>query len=185
MSSINIQFYALPEELFCFAEKWIREFNFHIVALKSLPNFKAIEISSVSDLKELFISNGEVNTICLGFQPMDLFNHSSYDFHRRNPNYLSIDIGRLNTEGLRESALSGMTDEPDVLKVWKKLAKEIRNQSSAGLWAINPVTQAKAFYKNVRFTAGAGEVAKRGTKLLPSAGWVYYTIEEPDLTEMV
>jgi hypothetical protein len=98
-------------------------------------------------------------------------------FIEKNPSYLILNIGRLTEKGLKESWLSGTTQDPQLIKVWKKIAQKLKNKTSSGLWAVNPMLNTKAFYKNVRFTVGASDLSKKGTKLLPTAGWTYYVTE--------
>ena len=175
---MNIQFHALPEELLGFIKNWSKRFNLNVSAGRLFPEFVAEEVSDLD--KDEQIEGADF--IYLGLSPPNLEATSSYDFLSKNPNYLSIYLGKLDKEGLRESSVSGITTNSEELEIWKKIAREIKKETSTGLWAVNPVLMTKGFYKNARYTQGAYNLAKGKTKLLPAAGWNYYTIEEPDLT---
>jgi hypothetical protein len=182
MSSVSNQFYILPKEGFYLVEKWIKEFNFRVVLMQLFPDFKLLEVSHIENLEKSAIKREDIYSMCLGYPPPYLSVESRLKFLEKNPDYLTIDLGKLTNEGLKESFISGITDNTELLKIWHKLIRQLRKETSSGLWAINPIMKTKGFYKNIRFTQGAYELAKNGTKLLPAAGWNYYTIEEPDLT---
>ena len=153
-----MQFHALPEELIRFVDKWTKEVNFHIVTIILFPEFPeltATELENNGTFEASIKSLEGVFRICLGLQPPTLPVSSAYDFLVKNPNYLSVDIGELNDSGLKESCMSGKTDNVALLRVWKKFARDLRKESSTGLWAVNPVTGDRGFYKNARYTKGA------------------------------
>lgn len=182
MSSISNQFHALPEELFYLVTTWVKEFDFRIVEMQLFPEFRVAELHSIANLEGSVIKQEETYSICLGLLPPDLSIDSRLGFFEKNPDYLVLNIGRLTKEGLRESFLSGMTNDQNLIKIWRKLVRHLRKETFTGLWATTPDASAKGFYKNARFTKGARELANNGTKLLSSGLWVYYVIDEPNLT---
>ena len=181
MSSINVQFHALREELFHFIENWSKSFNFYIIQVKLFPETSAHLVPDFNEFKENDLRTQETDFIYLGLSPPDLSITKNHDFLDKNPNYLNIHLGKISDEGLRESSVGGITNDSEVLKIWKKITANVRKETSTGLWIINPVLMKKGFEKRARFTQGAYNLAKNGVKLLPAAGWNYYTIKEPDL----
>jgi hypothetical protein len=176
-----MQFHALPEELIRFVDKWTKEVNFHIVKLILFPEFPeltATELENNGNFESSIKSLEGVFRICLGLQPPILSVSSPYDFIVNNPDYLSIDVGKLSSDGLKESSMSGETNDLSLLRIWKKFARDLSKESSTGLWVVNPVSGDRGFYKNSRYTKGASELALKGVKLLPIAGWCYYELDQ-------
>lgn len=179
MSTIDIQFYALPEELFTMIEKWKQEFGFYLVVMKLFPEVATFEIESFDDMKQLPIRLEEIFSVFLGLHKPEINVKHRYDFLLKNNDFLTIDIGELNSEGLGESWVSGRTDDAATLAVWKTVARQLKKNTMAGLWAINTELGGKHFYKNTRYTVGACVLSQNGTKLLTHGSFVYCFIDKP------
>jgi hypothetical protein len=182
MSSISNQFFALPNEIFQFVQKWISEFKFRLVFIQLFPDFRISEITDITSLERVTASSKHTFCICLGLDAPNLTVDSRLKFSSENPNYLIINLSNWTEEGLQESFLSGVTEDSILLKIWQKLVRDLRKSTSTGLWIVNPVMLTKGFSKNARFTQGAYNLAKNGTKLL-QGGWNYYVIEEPNFDQ--
>lgn len=177
MSSINFQFHALTGELIGFVKEWKKELNFHLVMVRLFPKFTALEMMSFDELEHLGPEFKEVDFIYLGLTQPNLSAASNFDFISKNPNYLSIHLGKLNERGLTESTVGGITESPENLKIWKKIVNGLRKNTFSGMWGINSINTAREFYKNARYTQGAYELAKGGKKLILGGCEIYYEID--------
>ena len=177
MNTINIQFHILPKELIGFIENWTKEYDFRVVVIKLFP-FSSQEIKDFVGLKDSETELNQLKFIYLGKSSPDLSESDNYAFTAKNPNYLSIHLGKLTNEGLIQSSVGGITDNLEYAKIWRKIIKNIRKNTSTGLWIVNPNINVKEFDKNARFSNGAYDLAKEGVKLLQIAGWNYYVVGE-------
>lgn len=174
-----IQFYALPEELIPLIEEWKGEFAFRMVVVQLFPEMKAFEIDSFEDVANLPIEINNIYSVLLGFAEPVLDEKNRYAFLVKNKEFLTIDLGKLTEKGLEESALLGETDDVGLLSVWKKLARQLKKITKAGLWAVNTERGGKGFYKSYRYTEGACKLSQNGVKLLSHGPFVYLSVEEP------
>lgn len=170
MGKVNVQFHAVPSEIFEFVEYCSKEHELEAVLMQFYPEFKIICINYY-DFNSRLLELEKIDQICLcNTKPYILVN-SPYDFLTNNPNCLSITIGVFDDQSLRQSFLSGQTDNTELLTIWKKIVKKLNSITSAGVWVENPHTGVKAFYNRFRYTSNAKELFNDGIRMLPVAGW--------------
>lgn len=181
MGSISRQFFALPEELVEITEAWKDEFNFYLVIMQLFPETKVFEIAGFNELEELPIDLEDVYCVFLGRNTPNLNINDRYDFVMKNPDFLTLDFGKVTSNSLGESWLSGVTDKPDLQKLWDKMGRQLRKKTKGGMWAINTEYGRKHFYRDLRYTPGACNLSKKGIKLLTAANdpVVYLSVDEP------
>lgn len=172
MAKINVQFHGLPKELVAFAEACAIEYKLFSVGMVFFPDFKATKIEDFNDLQDA----ENINRICLSITKPDLSAKSALEFSRKNPDSLSLSIGKYNKEGLGESGLGAQTDNEEALKTWKKIVKKLKSITSVGAWAVSPHTGAKIFNKNHRYTEAAKKIADKGVTIKPIAGGNYFIL---------
>lgn len=176
---ISIQFYALPNEIFDTVVKWKNDFGLYLVTMKMLNEIRAFEFQEIDNLSQSTVKFDEIHCLFLGLNAPKITVKTSYEFLVKNKDFLTIDIGKLNANGLTESFFSGITENEDVLKLWKSLARQLKKSTITGLWAVNTELGGKHFYKNSRYTVGACELSRQGTKLLTDGSFVYCSVDEP------
>lgn len=179
MSTISIQFYALPEELIGIIEKWKKEFDFHLVVMTLFPETATFEINSFEDGKRLPIKLEDIFSVFLGLKTPLLDVKNKYNFIEKNPDFVFLDLGKLGAKGLEESWFAGKTDNVELLAVWKKLARQLKKITKAGLWATNIDLSGKVFYRDFRYTTSACKLSQDGVKLLSQGSFIYFSVDEP------
>jgi hypothetical protein len=172
MAKINVQFHCLPNELVEFAETCAIEHKLFSVGLVFFPDFKATKIENYSSMQDA----EKINRICLSVSEPNLSAKSVLEFSRKNPDCLSLSIGKHDKEGLVESGIGAQTDNKDALKIWRKIVKKFKTLTMEGAWVINPNNNAKEFYKNHRYTEAAKKAAEGGVTIKPMAGWNYFIL---------
>jgi hypothetical protein len=115
-----------------------------------------------------------VDRIALCHGPVDLGAHSAHEFVSRNIRCLFLSIGSHDADGLRESAMSGASDDSQTLKEWRALRRELNASMHAGATVRNPHSGAQQDRPTHRHSAGAHELSQRGTRMLAAAGWVEF-----------
>lgn len=172
MAKINLQFHCLPKELIEFAEACAIEHKLFCVGMIFFPDFKTTKIENYGSLQDV----ETFDRICLCVTEPDLLAKSALEFSRKNPDCLSLSIGKHNNEGLGESGIGAQTDNNEALKIWRKIAKKWKNITLLGAWVVSPHTCAKSFYKNHRYTEAAKKLSDEGVTIKPIAGWNYFVL---------
>lgn len=177
MSKINVQFHAEPNEIVTLIKECVKEFNLYVVLVKLQPSFTATLINTSDDVLEN-VATCNTNRVCLCINQPNTLANSYLEFIDRNPDCLSITIGKFCDDKLEESVLATKTENIETFKVWKKVVKKLNFITLAGVWVVNPSNEAKAFYKQHRYTEGAKKLFEDGVKIMPVAGWNYYILGE-------
>lgn len=157
MGSFSIQFHATPDELTDFVSQWASMDGVHCAAVWYQPySVFEVEPTGVVDAVERGARRfvfGE-NVLCTEVSG----NNELLD---KNPGLLILEVGQLSELGLGESHLS--TTEAGV--VWKAIARSLRRATKAGATAVNETTGAAAPARTHRFTKGAQELCRAGTRM--------------------
>lgn len=168
MTTINIQFHALPEEVTTFAKQCMEDFNLYAVAMRYFP-FEAVEVG-VDEMVGLTDVTPPYRELTLTLTKPLLLVKNDSDFKERTPNRVRILLEQIKPEGLRQIALSAQTDDAEVLPVWKEIASRLKKLTRAGVIALNPDTGAASPARMFRYTPGAEVTASGGIPMLPIAG---------------
>ena len=165
MARILIQFHALPEELSPLAARWVRDHRLRVVGLKFFP-FEVVSIEP-GDLHRVFADESLVREVAFSLQTPRLRARSKLEFADRNPNALYLSIGRSSPSGLAESCLSGRSTDTKAIMVWRRIARDLRTATEAGVLAINTATGRSCKIRTHRFTIGAKALDAAGVPILP------------------
>lgn len=176
MASINIQFHGLPSEIIDFAEECARDYELNPVIVQLFPEFKAIFDEDIN-LRSSINKPTQIDQIHLLVTKPDMSINDYMMFLDKNPDKLVFSIGKYDNERLTESALSGITDNPELFDIWKKIGRKLKAITLTGAWVINPESGNKSFYKNHRYTIAAKKAFEDGLKILPVGGWNYYVLK--------
>ncbi|MEZ6056391.1 MAG: hypothetical protein R3C01_06770 [Planctomycetaceae bacterium] len=168
MPDISIQLYAQPNELLSFAANVISEFKLHVVAMR-YPPFDAVEIER-GQFEEVFRKSSSFREIAFTVSSPMLPVKGRMEFIDKNPDQLSLQIGRQTNNGLEPSSMSGRTDNQNALAVWKKIANKLKKQTMQGITAINRETGISAYNKSTRYTKIAKLLETDGVAMLPLQG---------------
>lgn len=169
MSSTQVVFLTLVEEVAPLIAAFAEEFGVHFIACR-FPPFQAtrIERSAVQDA----LHDPSVCDLLLTLKPsiIPFGGKDQLELQRSNPNFASLQLGRRSPRGLEESWFSAKTSDslPDseALAVWKKLAQRIKKITTAGMTVENPNLGIRGPGRNHRYTAGAKRLHEEGVPLL-------------------
>lgn len=171
MPKISVQFHALPEEIIDYVKVWSKEFGLFIVIIELNPSF-TVNLITDEEYKNNELCNAR--RICLYLKNPDLNQRSYSEFLNKNPDCLSVAIGKYSENKLEESIIGTQTQNTESLKIWKKIVKKFNANTLSGAWVINPYNKAKAFYKEHRYTESAKKLFKEGVNIVPVDGWNKY-----------
>lgn len=163
MADVSVELHALEEELLSFIEEIVKEFKLSVCVM-SFPPFDVKEID-ISDLRKA-TSDTKTDRVALTISPPSLPWTTFLKFLDHNPGTMTIDLGRLTEQGLKESWLTARTSNPAVLDTWRRVARKLRSRTKAGAIAINPETGASSKVRTHRFTKGALNLHEQGVAML-------------------
>lgn len=108
----------------------------------------------------------------------DLTATTAHEFVSRNAGSLFLSIGPRDQEGLRESALGGVTEEQETLRIWRELIRNAKSAMHTGATVWNPESNDEARLPKHLHTPGAHELAASGVRILPAAGWNEFKFDD-------
>lgn len=175
MKKIMIQFHATLDELVEYANSISSEFSL-VRSLMCLRPFAVSEIDRELSAEDINIDCGV--RIIFTKQKPSLNASSPNNFYDLNPGTVDLDIGRLTKYGLKESALSFMSDDGEKIAIANKLASRLKKITKAGAIAVNPVSGAEANARSHRYTGGAKALYDDGVRILPIAGNIFFKLPD-------
>lgn len=160
MASLSIQFYATLDEVAAFARGWLGMETLHAVAVEYRP----FTVSPTTrDSVEAHVRREGVRRLVFAEGPIDCTVQGNNELLDKNQGALILDIGRFGTSGLNESRVS----VTKVTEAWRKIATDLKQQTSAGMVGVNERTGATGKYRALRYTQGAAILEESGTPLRP------------------
>jgi hypothetical protein len=168
MADISIQFFAMPLELLDFVRQFIRENGLYVVRI-TFPPYDAKQVP-VDLLADIFTNVERPPELAFTLTSPSIPPKGSQTFCAQNPDALHLDIGSYDKKGLKESCLSARTANPAALAVWKQIAARLRRITKSGAKLANSETSDTRIRKWYRFTNGAIELHRAGTRLLSLNG---------------
>lgn len=176
MTQVQLQFHAEAQELLAMADVWMGSHGLHGVVQRFSPDFLVRPVAA-GNVASVAVKLGQVRRICLRTLPFEADAPSPHEFLLRNPDCLVIDVGPRTDEGLRESMLGGATDDPVVLKLWRKLVRETKRDTHGGAVAVSAAGD-RGPWPRSRHTMGAHALAEAGVPMLAVAGTVRYEFDD-------
>jgi hypothetical protein len=96
------------------------------------------------------------------------------------PDALTLEVGTLRDEGLRESWLRARTENAAAMKRWRQVARALASITYAGVVAVDPSTGVDGPPLGaMRCTAAARELNARGVRVLPGVGSTLLRLIDP------
>ncbi|MPV86496.1 hypothetical protein [Ostreibacterium oceani] len=171
MKKIMIQFHATLEELVGYVNSVSSEFELFVTVMVLKP-FSLKEIAGELSVEALNF-DGYIRIIFTTQKPsMDAT--SQNNFFDLNQGAIGLLIGRLTEQGLKESALSFMSDNKEEIAIANKVALRLKKITKAGAIAVDPINGAEANARTHRYTEGAKALYDEGVKIIPLAGNCFF-----------
>ena len=165
-SDISIQFYATPQELLEFVRKLLQEQVAYASIVDDRPfNLRLLDSTNID---EAFRSSGTRRIYLTLNKPERCLSRKDFETNVSNP--LILDVGFLDQSHLHQSWLACRVFDEGVLKVWKKVARRLKDQTEDGITATNRENGVSQFYKSFRHTEGARNLQHQGVEIIPIQG---------------
>lgn len=176
MSKINFQFHATPEDIYKFIKNLLHDKRYTACGVILFPEFAAKSITDEFTIDDFT----KCDMVVISTQEIR-YSDNYRDFMRCRDNNLGITIGHQADNKLNESAM-WVFAEHEIAQVWKTIIGRFKRNLLKGAWVVNPISGAKGYYKNIRYTINAKKAYEKGMKICPAAGWnIYELIDEQEL----
>lgn len=177
MGKLNFQFHAIDNEIIQVIKNALFQYNLFLISVKVFPEFSCKLISKDIFEEEIdTLKNSRMLLLC-NYKP-EVVQNEYNQFMKANADCLIFEIGGYKNDSLKESRISTVTKNVEVEKIWKNVIKEFKSSMLKGAWVINPMNEAKEYYKNHYYTAAAKRAFLEGIKIIPLVGWNQYVLEE-------
>ena len=164
MGTFGTEFHATPNELCDFIEDWLDQYPIVISAF-AFPPLRRAAISR--DTVREVLARPDINQITFTHGPVDPSVNSVSAVSDTGQSFLYLLIGRLKPNGLEQSSMSGMSDDP----TWKKINRDLKRHTTAGADYVEDATgKVWHSYRWPRFTPGAKALHASGTPLRHPGG---------------
>jgi hypothetical protein len=150
---------------------WARSHALTVVAERFSPRYRAR--LAVDDP-----AGDRIDRVALCRGEPDIAAESAHDFVTRNRDCLFLTVGRQEDDGLRESALGGVTEDEETLRIWRRIARDAKAAMHLGATVRNPQSGATQPAPRHLHTPGAHELATRGMTMLAAAGWNVFDFDD-------
>lgn len=177
MPSITVEFHADPEEVKTLMTEAVIEYNLHVVLFQGQP-FK-VTSCSLEEFLAADISDDILNRFHFGVKNLNLKVNSHGEFCDKNPSIITLDIGKLTKNWLKQSTFLAESNEDSFLKVARAIARKFKKVTTAGAGVVSPHTGHCGYDRNIRHTKKARDYYSQGVKMLPFAGGVEFLLDTP------
>jgi hypothetical protein len=159
------------------AFEWAERYGFRLAAETFFPDYRAVGLTS-DDRSYVRDRFNEVRRIALGQREFDLAASTTHDFVTRNEDCLYLSIDWPTEEGMRESFLGGVTDQIDLLNIWRRMIRELKVSMHKGAVVHGRLSAITSPLPAHRHTIGAHELAEQGVRMLAAAGGNEYRFDD-------
>jgi hypothetical protein len=155
---------------------WAHDLGTFLAAEKFFPDYIARQVGLNSpDISAIMKS---ADRLALSRAAFNTDATSTIEFLNKNPGILTILVPGTRDEGLRESMLSASAEDPDSLKMWRKVRARVKASTFTGATVYSPFNGVTApAPRGHRYSAGARELAHQGVTLLAIAGHVEFRLD--------
>lgn len=182
MSATTFQFHADPHEAWELACRWASEYGLRLAAEQFFPDYRVAAFAPDAGASIEAQGLQQIDRLVLCKGTPDLHASTTHEFVTRNQDCLYFSIGQKTDGAVRESALSGQTEDQDMLQIWKQLIRRARSEMHKGAEVRDPYSGRTRRLPNHRHTSGAHELFARGVRMLAAAGSTEYIFDDVALT---
>jgi hypothetical protein len=177
MAKLSSQFYAAPWEIAAFVRQVVQRFELDVCLVRKAP-FKLRRVSGPQGLSDEAIAAADWVVFSVGAMESGVENARSLEL--AYPDALTLEVGTLRDEGLRESWLRARTENAAAMKRWRQVARALASITYAGVVAVDPSTGVDGPPLGaMRCTAAARELNARGVRVLPGVGSTLLRLIDP------
>lgn len=167
MAKLDLPFYASPEEIINWIERWVQIKGVTLVAVR-FPPISFTEVTRKEIRKQ--ITDPFVKQCSFLIRPFDSSIKYQIDFCERYPDQMILNIGHRTSDGLQESWLGYKTDNSNAIAIWKQIVKDIKSNTKPGITLTNFRSGVTSIEKRYRYSHGAQVLESQGVPMLPLAG---------------
>ena len=180
MGGVGFHFHAESRELVGLAEGWAARDGLVVAVERFFPDY-VVEMVDGAEVASAVVRIGEVDRVVFGLASLDVRAGSSLEMLDRNPECMALLIGRLGSEGLRESWLHGRAGDEGTQRLWRRIVRRERARMHRGARVRGVNTGIVEPQPSHRHTPGAHALAEQGVTMLALAGGNEYVFDDVEL----
>jgi hypothetical protein len=172
MSSVNIQFHMLLEEVIQFVREVSSRYQLEVELERFYPQaVRAVPVDG--DLTEVINQFGQLDRIWLVYKTPK----------SKKAEKFMLNVGRKRGNRLAQAQLGARTNKAEAFEVVKKVAGDLKHRTNAGMWVVSE-SGSVGYVKNFRISEGATNAARAGKIDLVSPAFTQsFTLDRPEIDE--
>ena len=174
----SVEFYATPAEISAWLGHVHTRTPLQVAAIRFFP-FRAVSLPSTWKPDAITALDSSVKALWIDITPLSTVHSAHSACASANRQRLEIQLPEQRPDGLRVGCAATRSDDPERLRIWNSVLRQIRHHTTAGMWVLNPDTGAKGFYRRLRYSAAIVTLVSQGLSLLPVAGTNRVFLTEP------
>lgn len=169
MPNVTIQFHMLFDELVDFVADVMSRYSLAVELERFFPTTVSV-VAADANLAEEVARFGHVDRIWLLCKPP----------RARKFEKFNLKVGRVKGKRMEQSHLGAGTDKIEAFKILKKVAQQLRERTTAGIWVITEMGNV-GYAKTFRYSAGAAKAARTGSMELTAIGFTQsFRVDPPE-----
>jgi hypothetical protein len=173
----TVSVFATRDEIQTWLACQAERFDLHFALVRHWPEFSVIPLMDWQHFKEQEQAV-QAREVWIDLRPVRHQCKGQLDCCDKNHDRLALQLPQLGPEGLREGSLGTLAADEVHLRVWRSIIRYFRGHTTAGVWVVNPASNARVFYNRIRYSPGIAALHRNGLQLLPFAGRSRGFIEE-------
>lgn len=174
MTKITLQFHADRREILALLEQQISGLQLQVAIGVFRPEYRMHALDQTEQLTDF---TDYLDEVVLYNKTIKTGAHNTLEFAEANPGALTLQLGRQTESTLSESFLGSMTDDPDLLKLWRKLRNSLKRPMMKGAWIVNTMSGARERADSHLYTEGAKTLMTVGVRIVGPTGMVEYLLD--------
>lgn len=172
----TLSFHATRQDVLELIAPWVSEFQLTLAFEQFFPRYQIASVDALAYGVDGFDPVGSLDRLSLHLGEVDPKVDSSVSFIDRNPDGLSIALGREDGRGLRVSRLGAGTDVEPAARIWKKLRDRARKSMGKGAWVLNLESGSRVRDDTHLYLPGARKLQEQGIPILGPSDWIRYEL---------
>jgi hypothetical protein len=168
MAKLSSQFYAAPSENASFVRDVMASHPVKVGLVHKVP-FSLERVAVGARLADGSVAGAD--WVVFAIEEFDDSSRDVRGFRDAHPDALTLELGRLDESGLRESWLHAKSESAEAMAIWRRVARELRGRTYSGVVALDETSgEPGPMLPAWRCTEGARELFVKGVRILPVAG---------------
>jgi hypothetical protein len=177
MPTRSIQFHATRSEVSELVARWVAQLGLWLAVEYFGPPYRAERLDT--EMLTEFAIPDEANRLIMSISPVNMGTESTpLGILASNPSCITLLVGKEGTEGLGESMIQASSDDPQLLRKWGVVRRELSAAFRRGCRVVNVATGASSISAGHYYSPGAKTWYDQGRIVLGLAPNLRYEFDD-------